>query len=105
MNATTLGADFSSGTFLTILGVAAAILTTSSFVPQLIKAYRTKSLGDLSSYLMVMFASGTFLWMLYGVFKADPVIIAANAVSSGFNTTLLYLKFWYCRIQQKKTSV
>jgi MtN3 and saliva related transmembrane protein len=80
---------------ISIIGVAAATLTTSSFLPQIVKAYRTKSMEDVSRYLMSFFATGTFLWMVYGIFKADWVIIGANATAMGFNVILLYMKFAY----------
>jgi MtN3 and saliva related transmembrane protein len=80
---------------VTAIGAAAAMLTTSSFLPQIVKAYRTKSMDDVSRYLMSFFATGTVLWMIYGVFKSDPVIIAANATASAFNVILLYMKFAY----------
>jgi MtN3 and saliva related transmembrane protein len=80
---------------ISIIGVAAATLTTSSFLPQIFKAYRTKSMEDVSRYLMSFFATGTFLWMVYGIFKADWVIIGANATAMGFNVILLYMKFAY----------
>jgi MtN3 and saliva related transmembrane protein len=80
---------------VTVIGAAAAMLTTSSFLPQIIKAYRTKSMHDVSRYLMSFFATGTVLWMIYGVFKSDFVIIGANATASAFNIILLYMKFAY----------
>jgi len=78
-----------------LIGIAAAVLTTSSFLPQIVKAYQTKSMEDVSRYLMTMFATGTLLWMLYGAYKSDLVIIGANAIASGFNIVLLYMKFAY----------
>jgi len=86
---------------VTAIGASAAMLTTSSFLPQIIKAYRTKSMDDVSHYLMSFFAAGTVLWMFYGVFKSDPVIIAANATASAFNFILLYMKFVYCKKHAK----
>ena len=86
---------FSPDLMVTAIGAAAAMLTTSSFLPQIVKAYRTKSMDDVSRYLMSFFATGTVLWMVYGVFKSDLVIIAANATASAFNVILLYMKFVY----------
>jgi MtN3 and saliva related transmembrane protein len=85
----------SQDVMITMIGSAAAMLTTSSFLPQIVKAYRTKSMHDVSRYLMSFFATGTVLWMLYGVFKSDFVIIGANATASAFNIILLYMKFAY----------
>ena len=80
---------------VSLIGVAAAVLTTSSFVPQIIRAYRTKTMDDVSPYLMSLFATGTVLWMTYGLYKSDWVIVAANATATAFNAILLYLKFSY----------
>jgi MtN3 and saliva related transmembrane protein len=52
-------------------------------------------MGDISRYLMSMFATGTILWMVYGIFKGDWVIIGANATATAFNVVLLYMKFAY----------
>jgi len=84
-----------SDLLISIMGVAAATLTTSSFLPQIVRAYGTKSMGDVSRYLMSMFATGTVLWMVYGIFKEDWVIIGANATATAFNMILLYMKFTY----------
>ncbi|MGI0012137.1 MAG: SemiSWEET family sugar transporter [Nitrososphaera sp.] len=89
--------SLSQDMLISIIGIAAGGLTTSSFVPQIIKAYRTKSMGDVSRYLMGIFATGTVLWIVYGVYKADLVIIGANAVAVAFNIILLCMKFAYAK--------
>ncbi|MFB5629909.1 MAG: SemiSWEET family sugar transporter, partial [Nitrosarchaeum sp.] len=55
------------GTLLTILGVVAGILILSGWVEQIIKGYRTKSLKDVSKYLMILISGGAILWLIYGV--------------------------------------
>jgi MtN3 and saliva related transmembrane protein len=85
------------GIFVTVVGSLAAALTTGSFVPQLIRAYRTKKMKDVSPYLMALFASGTTLWLAYGVFREDWVIIGANATGTSLNLALLYMKRLYGR--------
>ncbi|MCI0563262.1 MAG: SemiSWEET transporter [Nitrososphaera sp.] len=86
---------------VSIIGIGAAVLTTSSFLPQIIKGYRSKKMEDVSPYLMSMFSTGTALWIVYGIYKSDPVIIGANAIASAFNVTLLYMKFAYDKRQKK----
>lgn len=61
-----------------MVGVLAALLTSTSFIPQIVRANRTKSLGDLSWGLLLTFGSGVFCWLLYGLHKEDPIIIGAN---------------------------
>ena len=87
---------------MTVIGVAAAALTTSSFFPQIVKAYKTRSLHDVSRYLMIFFSAGTVLWMAYGFFKNDAVIIGANGVATCLNAILLAMKFSYGKREQEK---
>jgi MtN3 and saliva related transmembrane protein len=85
------------GIFVTVVGSLAAALTTGSFVPQLVRALRTKRMHDVSPYLMALFASGTTLWLAYGIFREDWVIIGANTTGTALNLALLYLKYHYRR--------
>jgi len=81
--------------FFIFLGFAGAILTTSSWVPQLIKTYKSKSLEDLSWATLLIFGSGTLCWLLYGIFKTDWIIIGANIFTNACITTLVFMKFIY----------
>lgn len=64
-----------------IIGIAAALLTTFGFVPQIIKMYRTKSAKDVSLATLLQFSIGVLLWTLYGIHLGDLIIIAANVVT------------------------
>lgn len=83
--------------WLTLVGSIAAALVSSSFVPQIIKGYRTKHLEDVSYLLMILISVGMSLWIVYGVEKQDYVIIGANAVTIALNMILLGLKIQYSR--------
>src|ERR1700693_4194964 len=50
-----------------IIGISAAFLTTLSFLPQIVKAYRTRRMKDVSRYLMILFTTGSILWIIYGI--------------------------------------
>ena len=67
--------------FWTLIGITAATLTMFGFVPQGIKMLRTKSAKDVSMLTMVQFSVGGTLWLLYGIYLNDYIIIGANAVS------------------------
>jgi MtN3 and saliva related transmembrane protein len=82
-----------------IIGTIAGILVLSSFVPQIMKAYRTKKMFDVSAHLMVLIASGMFLWVIYGFIRSDPVIIGTNATGFALNITLLVMKIKYDKMQ------
>ena len=89
--------QLADGLFVTLIGSAAAALTTISFLPQIIRGYRTKKMQDVSAYLMALYATGTSLWLAYGVFGSDWVIILANTFGTSFNLVLLYMKHSYGR--------
>jgi MtN3 and saliva related transmembrane protein len=82
-----------------IIGTIAGILVLSSFIPQLVKAYKTKKMFDVSIHLMILIASGMFLWVIYGFIRSDPVIIGTNATGFVLNISLLVMKFRYDKMQ------
>jgi MtN3 and saliva related transmembrane protein len=67
----------------TLVGIAAAFLTTFGFVPQCIKMWKTKSVKDVSGITLGQFSFGVALWMFYGIHLKDFIIIGANAISLG----------------------
>ena len=76
----------------TLVGLAAAICTTVSYIPQVKKAWQTGSTGDLSLKMLAILATGIALWVVYGLLKADVVIIMANTVSLLLLASLLVFK-------------
>ena len=65
----------------TIVGTAAAALTSFSFVPQVRKIWRRRSARDVSNVTMFQLTIGNTLWLVYGIARHDPVIIGANVVA------------------------
>lgn len=80
-----------------MLGLMAAAVTLSMFIPQIFKGYRTKKLDDVSYFLMILGIAGMFLWALYGFLRDDIVIITANIVGMALNAILLLLKKHYSK--------
>jgi len=87
-------------TWVSIIGTIAGILVLLSFIPQIMKAYKTKKMFDVSAHLMILIASGMFLWVIYGFIKSDPVIIGTNATGFALNITLLIMKLRYDKMQK-----
>jgi MtN3 and saliva related transmembrane protein len=81
--------------FLTILGLTAATITTSAFLPQMIKTWQSKSAKDVSYTMLITFIIGIFLWLVYGVLRQDVAIILANFLTLVFNMVILWLKIKY----------
>jgi MtN3 and saliva related transmembrane protein len=75
-----------------LIGLAAAFCTTIAFLPQVIRAWRTRSTGDLSLWMFLVFTTGIFLWFVYGVVLRDVPLIAANGTTFVLSGTILFLK-------------
>jgi len=73
----------------------AGILTTVSFVPQVIHAWRSKRCDDLSWGMLFTFSGGVVLWLLYGLRLWAMPIITANAVTLALLVTIMVLKIRY----------
>lgn len=79
----------------TIIGAVAATLTMFSFVPQIARSLRTKSVRDVSPVTLFQLSAGVLLWMIYGIYRQDPIIICANAVTLACLSILIFLYFKY----------
>ena len=62
------------------IGVAAAMMTSLSYIPQVRKAWPRGSTADLSLTMLTVLTTGLLLWIGYGLLKGDWVIFAANGV-------------------------
>ncbi|AXJ02246.1 MtN3 and saliva related transmembrane protein [Cyclonatronum proteinivorum] len=82
---------------VTVIGLLAASCTTISFLPQVLKTWKSKSAKDLSWGMFSIFATGVFLWLVYGLMISDLPIILANAVTLLLVLTILYFKFTFDR--------
>ena len=80
---------------ITIIGLIAALFTTVSLLPQLIKVYKTKSTKDISTGMFTLFGVGVLLWFVYGVFVNDLPIIVANSLAFIQATVILFFKAKY----------
>ncbi len=78
-----------------ILGVTAGTLTTVAFIPQLAKALKSKSTGDLSWGMVLTFTIGVLLWLIYGIWIDSLPVILANAVTLLFQLGIVSLKIKY----------
>lgn len=87
--------------WLTILGVFAGVLILSGWVQQIIKGYKTKSLKDVSKYLMILISIGSILWLIYGFEVNDIFIIMTNIAAIILMMTVLAMKRFY----EKKATI
>jgi MtN3 and saliva related transmembrane protein len=79
-----------------LLGLAAAALTSLSYIPQVRKALPRGSTGDLSQKMLLTLFTGLSLWIGYGIAIGDPIIVIANATGASLVGAVLG-----CKIRDK----
>ncbi len=76
-----------------LTGSLAATLTTLSFLPQVMKTWRTRSAADFSWIWLVSFAAGLFLWFVYGLALGSLPLIGANGVTLSLVLAIVFVKW------------
>ena len=76
-------------------GSAAAVLTMFGFLPQVLKMFKTHSVKDVSVLTILQTDMGVLLWIVYGMYRRDTILIIANFVSFMIVSTalVLYIKY------------
>jgi|WetSurMetagenome_2_1015567.scaffolds.fasta_scaffold960185_1 MtN3 and saliva related transmembrane protein len=87
----------------TLIGIVAACFTSFSYLPQVIKMARRKSVSDVSTTTIYQLGIGCALWLTYGIYRIDFVMIAANVVMISFLVMSLLLYYKY-RVKEKVDS-
>jgi MtN3 and saliva related transmembrane protein len=77
------------------IGLAAGFLTTIGFLPQVFRAIKTRSTGDLSIAMILIILSGVLLWFVYGLIIHDRPLYAANGLTAILVGVMLFLKVRY----------
>lgn len=78
-----------------LIGYAAAILTTGSFVPQAWLTFRTRDVSGISLGMYSVFTGGIALWLVYGVAMGAWPIILANTITLTLAASILVMKLRY----------
>jgi MtN3 and saliva related transmembrane protein len=78
--------------FAVYLGYIAGCLTVASFVPQVIRAWRTKQTGALSVGTFVLIITAGVAWVTYGVLRRDTPVIVTNVGMIALNCAILTAK-------------
>ena len=81
--------------YIDFFGFSAALLTTIAFLPQLYKTWKTRSAGDVSLVMLILFITGLICWIIYGIKINSIPILVANIITFMFNFSILILKITY----------
>lgn len=74
-----------------VIGILAGALSCTTFLPQVIKTWKSKSTKDVSLTMFLIAALGTTLWLVYGILINSISIIGTNIVVLIFSITMLFL--------------
>lgn len=80
---------------LEIVGFIAAILTTSAFIPQVYRTWKTKDVAPISLTMFIIMFLGISLWLVYGIYIKSLSMVIANTVTSVLVLCIIIMKFKY----------
>jgi MtN3 and saliva related transmembrane protein len=78
---------------VSILGYSACAVTALTFLPQVLKTWKEKSATNVSLLMFIIAALNEAMWIAYGIFRDDMVIIVTNVIVLALSLTMIYLKF------------
>jgi len=81
--------------YIEIIGIIAAILTTSGFIPQLYKTIKTKNVEGVSLTMFSVLFIGILFWLVYGFLIDSFAIKIANIFSGIIVFILIVLRVLY----------
>lgn len=80
-----------------LLGLIATCFTTSSFVPQVWRTWKTRDVSGISLLSYGVITVGLALWLVYGVLRDDLPLIVANSVMVVLTAAITAMKIAYGR--------
>lgn len=81
--------------YIEILGLVAAVVTTSCFIPQVYKISKEKSTKDISLVMYLIMSLGLILWLIYGIAIESLPVILANGITLLLVLGIVFLKWKY----------
>jgi MtN3 and saliva related transmembrane protein len=84
--------NFANFNWADYLGLFGAFLSSITFIPQVLQAYKTKSVKDLNLTMLLIVFTSVIVWLVYGFAKNLLPVIIANGIILILSTILLYFK-------------
>ena len=75
-----------------VIGLIAACLTTSSFLPQVYKIWKFKISDGISLSMYLFMLTGVILWFIYGLLIGSISVIIANFIAALLQMIIIYYK-------------
>ena len=77
------------------LGYIGVVTGSLTFVPQVWMAWKTKSVGDLSIWMLLILLTNVVIWLIYGITGKDKAMIMANSIILVLSLLMLYFKLTF----------
>ena len=77
---------------ITYIGYLASSLSSITFIPQVYKAWQTKSVKDLSVWMLLLIVTSTILWLVYGFGIYSGPVVVGNIIVLILSLLLLFFK-------------
>lgn len=74
------------------IGIIASLLTVLSFLPQVVKIWRSQDAAAISLRMYLLLFTATGLWAWFGVLIGSAPVIVTNAVCFVLQGSILVLK-------------
>jgi MtN3 and saliva related transmembrane protein len=78
-----------------VIGTIAGFVSAITFLPQVIKIWKTKSAKDLSSFTLLLLFLNVSLWLVYGILVHDYPIMGTNGIVLSMIIAMIYFKYRY----------
>ena len=89
-------------TAIQILGMTAGSISAITFLPQVIKTWKTKSADDISLLMFTFATISVIMWLVYGIILRDVPIIYTNSLVLICSVIMLYFKFRFSSKKDKE---
>ena len=77
------------------VGYLGVVLSSVTFLPQVLHAWKTKSVGDLSIWMVLILIGNVTTWLVYSYVKGVLPMIIANAIILVLSFIMLFFKLTF----------
>lgn len=77
------------------IGYLATAVGTFLMLPQIVKSFKSKSMKDVSWWMIIMYTLNCVLWMIYGILIHSTPLALCNFIALIMALLQLFLKIRY----------
>jgi MtN3 and saliva related transmembrane protein len=88
-----------------ILGLIGGTLSCITFVPQIFKTWKSKSVKDISVSSFLIVVCSTIVWIGYGILKDSISVLLTNIIVFFTAVIMLWMKWKFTKLNSIKDSL